>query len=291
MGGYAYVAPGSIDEAVAVLTEHAGQGKRAQILAGGTDLLVQMQSLDNSPRTIVDIKQIAETNAVDIGASETYIGAAIPSAVLNENSDLKAMFPGLLESADLIGSTQIQGRASIGGNLCNSSPAGDTIPAMIVNAGICVIAGSAGTRELVVNDFVTGVGTNRLEDGEILIGLKFPNPAPRTADAYLRFIPRTEMDIAVAGAGVCLTLDESGTCTAARVAIGAVATTVLLVEAAAAALVGTKVDDPALEAAAAACSEAAAPITDKRGTVKFRRKVVGVLCKRAAAIARDRASR
>jgi hypothetical protein len=148
MGGYAYVAPGSIDEAVAVLTEHAGQGKRAQILAGGTDLLVQMQSLDNSPRTIVDIKQIAETNAVDIGASETYIGAAIPSAVLNENSDLKAMFPGLLESADLIGSTQIQGRASIGGNLCNSSPAGDTIPAMIVNAGICVIAGSAGTREL-----------------------------------------------------------------------------------------------------------------------------------------------
>ena len=196
MGGYAYVAPGSIDEAVAVLTEHAGQGKRAQILAGGTDLLVQMQSLDNSPRTIVDIKQIAETNRLDIGASETFIGAAIPSAVLNENNDLKAMFPGLLESADLIGSTQIQGRASIGGNLCNSSPAGDTIPAMIVDAGICVIAGSAGTRELAVEDFVTGVGTNVLEDGEFLVGLKFPNPAPRTADAYLRFIPRTEMDIA-----------------------------------------------------------------------------------------------
>ncbi|MCZ6711959.1 MAG: xanthine dehydrogenase family protein subunit M [Gammaproteobacteria bacterium] len=290
MGGYAYVAPGSIDEAVAVLTEHAGQGRPAQILAGGTDLLVQMQSLDDSPRTIVDIKQIAETNKLDIGASETFIGAAIPSAVLNENSDLKAMFPGLLESADLIGSTQIQGRASIGGNLCNSSPAGDTIPAMIVNAGSCVIAGSAGTRELAVEDFVTGVGTNVLEDGEFLVGLKFPNPPPRTADAYLRFIPRTEMDIAVAGAGVCLTLDETGTCTAARVAIGAVATTVLLVEAAANALVGTKVDDSALEAAAAACSEAAVPITDKRGTVEFRKKVVGVLCKRAAAIARDRAS-
>ncbi len=290
MAGYAYVAPSSLDEAVALLSEHAGQGKRVQILAGGTDLLVQMRSVDNSPRTIVDIKQIAETNRLDIGARETFIGAAIASAVLNENADLKALFPGLLESADLIGSAQIQGRASMGGNLCNASPAGDTIPPMIVNAGICVIAGSAGTRELAVQDFVTGVGTNVLKDGEILLGLKFPNPAPRTADAYLRFIPRTEMDIAVAGAAVCLTLADDGTCTAARVAIGAVATTVLLVAAAADALIGTKVDDTALAAAATACSEASTPITDKRGTVKFRRKVVGVLCKRAAAIARDRAS-
>lgn len=290
MGGYAYVAPSSVDEVVAVLSEHAGQGKRAQVLAGGTDLLVQMQSVDNAPRTIVDIKQLAETNRLDIGASETFIGAAIPSAVLNENADLKAMFPGLIESADLIGSTQIQGRASIGGNLCNASPAGDTIPAMIVNSGVCVIVGSGGTRELAVEDFVTGVGTNALADGEILVGLKFPNHGPRTADAYLRFIPRTEMDIAVAGAGVCLALDDDGTCSAARVAIGAVAPTALLVPAAAQALIGTKVDDAALAAAAAACSEASSPITDKRGTADYRRKVVGVLCKRAAAIARDRAS-
>ncbi|MDH3644249.1 MAG: xanthine dehydrogenase family protein subunit M [Gammaproteobacteria bacterium] len=290
MGGYAYVAPSSVDEAVAVLSEHAGQGKRAQVLAGGTDLLVQMQSVDKAPRTIVDIKQLAETNRLDIGASETFIGAAIASAVLNENADLKAMFPGLIESADLIGSTQIQGRASIGGNLCNASPAGDTIPALIVNSGVCVIAGSGGTRELAVEDFVTGVGTNALADGEILVGLKFPNHGPRTADAYLRFIPRTEMDIAVAGAGVCLALDDDGTCSAARVAIGAVAPTALLVPAAAEALIGTKVDDSALAAAAAACSEASSPITDKRGTVDYRRKVVGVLCKRAAAIARDRAS-
>jgi len=289
--GYAYVAPRSIDEAVALLKEYAGQGRRAQVMAGGTDLLVQMRSVDRAPRTIVDIKQIAETNRLEIGASETFIGAAIPSALLNENADLKAMFPGLLEAADLIGSTQIQGRASIGGNLCNASPAGDTIPAMIVNSGVCVIAGPKGSRELKVEDFVTGVGTNALADDEILIGLKFPNPGPRSADAYLRFIPRTEMDIAVAGAGVSLTLDDSGTCTAARVAIGAVAPTARLVPAAAAALIGTKVDDAAMAAAAAACSEASSPITDKRGTVEYRRKVVGVLCKRAAAIARDRAAK
>lgn len=289
MGAYAYAAPTSVADAVSVLDAAAKEGTRTQVLAGGTDVLVQMRSVDNEPRTLVDIKHINETNALDIGADEIFIGAAIPSAILNENADLKSLIPGLIESADLIGSTQIQGRASIGGNLCNSSPAGDTIPALIADSAVCVIAGPGGNREVAVEDFVTGVGQNCLEANEFLVGLKVPRPGPSTGDAYLRFIPRTEMDIAVAGAGVCLTLDADGTCTAARVSIGAVAPTALLVPAAAEALVGTKVDDAALEAAAAACSEAASPITDKRGTVEYRKKVVGVLCKRAAAIARDRA--
>ena len=289
MGAFAYVAPTTVAEALGVLEEHASQGKRAQILAGGTDLLVQLQSVDRTPRTIVDIKKLEEANRVEVGADETFVGAAVASAVLNENEELKQRFPGLIEAADLIGSTQIQGRATIAGNLCNASPAGDTIPALIAIGAVCVIASGSGNRELAVEDFVTGVGTNALQDGEFLVGLKIPNPPARTADAYLRFIPRTEMDIAVAGAGVALTLDDAGTCTAARVSIGAVAPTALLVPAAADALVGTSVDDDALAAAAAACSAAASPITDKRGTVEYRRKVVGVLCKRAAAIARDRA--
>ncbi len=289
MGAFAYVAPSSVAEALAVLDEHASLGKRAQVLAGGTDVLVQMRTVDTQPRTLVDIKGVAETNRVDIGATETFIGAAIPSAVLNDNAELKALFPGVIESADLIGSTQIQGRASIGGNLCNSSPAGDTIPALIASSGVCVIAARGGNREVPVEDFVSGVGTNVLEPNEFLIGIKFPNPAPGTADAYLRFIPRTEMDIAVVGAGVSVTIDENGTCTAARVAIGAVAPTVLLVTRASDALVGTQLDDTALEAAGVACTEAASPISDKRGTVEYRRKVVAVLCRRATAIARDRA--
>ncbi len=289
MGAFAYVAPTTVAEALGVLEEHASQGKRAQILAGGTDLLVQLQSVDRTPRTIVDIKKLEEANRVEVGADETFVGAAVASAVLNENEELKQRFPGLIEAADLIGSTQIQGRATIAGNLCNASPAGDTIPALIAIGAVCVIASGSGNRELAVEDFVTGVGTNALQDGEFLVGLKIPNPPARSADAYLRFIPRTEMDIAVAGAGVALTLDDAGTCTAARVSIGAVAPTALLVPAAADALVGTSVDDEALAAAAAACSAAASPITDKRGTVEYRRKVVGVLCKRAAAIARDRA--
>lgn len=288
-GSFAYAAPVSVAEAVALLQEHASRGSRAQVLAGGTDLLVQVRSLDREPRTIVDIKKIEDVNRLDLGASETFIGAAIPSAVLNENAELTARFPGLLEAADLIGSTQIQGRASIGGNLCNASPAGDSIPAMIACGAVCVIAGGNGTRELPVENFVVGVGRNALEPGEFLVGLKVPNPGPRQSSAYLRFIPRTEMDIAVAGCGVSLSFDDDGVCTAARVAIGAVAPTALLVPAAGEALVGTRVEDADLAAAGAACSEAASPISDKRGTADYRRKVVAVLCRRAGQRARERA--
>lgn len=289
MGAFGYVAPTSLDEVLTVLSEHANLGKRAQVLAGGTDMLVQMRSIDREPRTIVDIKKLAETNRVSITGDEIFIGSAVPSAVLNENEELVALLPGLMEAADLIGSTQIQGRATLGGNLCNASPAGDTIPAMIAVGAQCVIAGSGGTRQLPVEEFVTGVGTNALERDEFLVGLSIRPPAARSGDAYLRFIPRTEMDIAVAGCGVSVTLDDSGTCTAARVGIGAVAPRPLLVPEAAEALVGTKLDDAALTAAGEACSAAASPISDKRGTDVYRRKVVGVLCRRAGAIARDRA--
>ena len=288
--GYAYVAPTNVAEALTALGDAASAGTRTQMLAGGTDVLVQMRSVDKGPRTFVDVKHIAEANALSIGAEEVFIGAAIASAVLNENAELKSLLPGLIEAADLIGSTQIQGRATIGGNLCNSSPAGDTIPALIACGAVCVIASPGGTKEVPTEDFVTGVGQNVLAPTEFLVGFKIPRPKGKTADAYLRFIPRTEMDIAVCGAGVALTLDAGGTCTAAKVSIGAVAITALTVPDAAAALVGTQVDDSALAAAAAASSALAKPITDKRGTVEYRKKVVGVLTKRAGAIARDRAA-
>ena len=288
--GYAYVAPTNVAEALTALGDAASAGTRTQMLAGGTDVLVQMRSVDKGPRTFVDVKHIAEANALSIGADEVFIGAAIASAVLNENAELKHLLPGLIEAADLIGSTQIQGRATIGGNLCNSSPAGDTIPALIACGAVCVIASPGGTKGVPTEDFVTGVGQNVLAPTEFLVGFKIPRPKGKTADAYLRFIPRTEMDIAVCGAGVALTLDAGGTCTAAKVSIGAVAITALTVPDAAAALVGTQVDDAALAAAAAASSALAKPITDKRGTVEYRKKVVGVLTKRAGAIARDRAA-
>ncbi len=285
MGAFAYVAPQSVDDVVAAL----GAADRAQVIAGGTDLLVQMRSVDREPRTIVDIKSLAETNRLDIGDDEVYVGAAVSSALMNENEALCNLLPGVTEAGDLIGSTQIQGRATICGNLCNASPAGDSIPALIAAGAICDIANANGGRELPVEEFVTGVGTNALEPGEFLLGVKIPRPAAHSRGAYLRFIPRTEMDIAVAGCGVSVTLDDDGTCTAARVAIGAVAPTAILVPAAADALIGSKLDEAALQAAGEACTAASSPITDKRGTAEYRRKVVAVLCRRAAEIAGQRA--
>jgi carbon-monoxide dehydrogenase medium subunit len=217
------------------------------------------------------------------------LGAAAPAALIGEHAELRRLWPGLAESVRLIGSTQIQGRGSVGGNLCNASPAADTTCALIVNRALCVIAGPNGERTVPVDTFCVGPGRTVLEPGELLVAVRVPHPAARTADAYLRLIPRTEMDIAVAGAGVSVTLDAAGVCTAARVAIGAVAPTALRVPEAEQALVGSSLDEAALKRAAAAASAAARPIDDKRGTASYRRTVAGVLTRRAAAIAAERA--
>ncbi|XOV88713.1 MAG: FAD binding domain-containing protein [Pseudomonadota bacterium] len=281
-----YKSPGSIEEAIRFLAESP---MAAKVLAGGTDLIIQNKGKYDQPLRVVDVKRIPSMMTAELSDDVLRLGPSMSCATLTARADIKAVFPGLVEAAYLIGSTQVQGRASVGGNLCNSSPAGDTVPALIANAAVCVIHGPDGERRVPVEAFCTGVGTNVLQKGELLVALELPRPAAGTADAYLRFIPRTEMDIAVAGAGVSLTLDADGVCTAARVGIGAVAPRALLVPAAAEALIGTSIDSTALEAAAAAASAASNPITDRRGTIEYRRHVVGVLTKRAAQIAADRA--
>lgn len=281
-----YEAPTSVEDAVALL---AGSEVQAKVLAGGTDLIIQMKPLVGESRLVVDVKKIPGMMAANLTDDALELGPSQCCAEFTARDDIKAVFPGLVEAAYLIGSTQVQGRASVGGNLCNASPAADTIPALIANGAQCVIAGPNGERTVPVEEFCTGVTQNCMAKGELLKTIRVPRPAAGTSDAYLRFIPRTEMDIAVAGAGVSVTLDSDGTCTAARVGIGAVAPTPLLVPAAAEALIGTKLDDAALQAAADASSAASNPITDRRGTVEFRRHVVGVLTKRAAAIAAERA--
>ncbi len=281
-----YHAPRSIKEAVALL---ANGDMPARVLAGGTDLIIQLRGQAKNPHLIVDVKHIEEMMQATLGDEGLKLGPSMCCAAMSGRDDIKAVYPGLVEAAYLIGSTQIQGRASVGGNLCNSSPAADTIPAMIAVGAQCVIEGPDGERTVPVEEFCTGVGENCLEKGELLKQIRVPRPAAGTADAYLRFIPRTEMDIAVAGAGVSVTLDKDGRCTAARIGIGAVAPTPLLVPEAAEALIGTRIDDAALQKAADAASAASRPITDRRGTAEFRRHVVGVLTKRAAKIAAERA--
>ncbi|MBL4867768.1 MAG: xanthine dehydrogenase family protein subunit M [Pseudomonadales bacterium] len=285
MDSLQYFAPTSLEEATQLLGEHRG----SQVLAGGTDLIVQMQIGTASPASIVDIKKIPEVNTLALSASGLKLGAAVAGASITEKPEIAAVYPGLVEAIDLIGSTQIQGRCSVGGNLCNASPAADTVPSLIVTNAVCEIQGSSGTREVAAEEFNLSPGKNCLSDGEFLTSIRVPKPVSGTADAYLRFIPRTEMDIAVVGAAVSVTMGNDGICTAARVAIGAVAPTALLVPAAADALIGTDLNEQALHKAGDAASEAASPISDKRGTAEYRTKVVGVLTRRAAAIAKKRA--
>jgi carbon-monoxide dehydrogenase medium subunit len=280
-----YTAPLSMDEAVALLAAQPG----ARPFAGATDLLVQMRAELRAPRALVDLKRIPGLLGVTLDAHGARIGAATPCAVLSRHAQLRSTWPGLVEAAALIGSKQVQGRASLGGNLCNASPAADSVPALVVNDAQAVVAGPDGTRTVPVAGLPRGPGRTALADDEFLVAIDLPRPAPRSADAYLRFIPRTEMDIAVAGAAVALTLDDTGRCLRARVALGAVGPTVLEVPEAAGALVGTRLDEAALAACAAAASAAARPIDDKRGSAEFRRVVIGVLVRRAALAAAARA--
>ncbi|MCA6122899.1 xanthine dehydrogenase family protein subunit M [Bradyrhizobium sp. WSM 1704] len=281
-----YVAPRSLDEAIGAF---AAAGGAARIMAGGTDLLVQMRSGLVRPGLIVDIKKIGEMTEITETADGGFrVGAAVSGMELSEHPRFGKVWPGVLEAVNLIGSKQVQGRASAGGNLCNGSPAGDSVPAMIAAGAVVTVQGPSGRREIKVEDVPAGPGRTNLKSGEILVSFTLPPRPAGSGDAYLRMIPRTEMDIAVVGIGVSLTLKD-GVCTAARVGLGAVAPTALLVEPAGQALIGSRLDDAALEAAAAACRAACRPIDDKRGTVAYRIKTAGVLLKRTAAIAAKRA--
>jgi len=281
-----YEAPESVEGAVALLSAATGE---ARVLAGGTDLLVQMRADVVDPDLIVDIKKIAETRAVTEEKGGWRIGAAVTGAELKEHARLKKAWPGVVETANLIGSTQVQGRATLGGNLCNGSPAADSVPALIAAGAVATLAGPQGRRDLPVEDVMLGPRKLALKKGEIVVSFLLPPRPPRSADAYLRFIPRTEMDIAVVGAGVSLTLDGAGTISAARVSLGAVAARVLLVQEAAQAIVGSRLDPAAQQRLEAAARAACRPIDDKRGTIDFRIDVATVLARRTALIAMDRA--
>jgi carbon-monoxide dehydrogenase medium subunit len=281
-----YEAPATAEAAAALL---AGEKGLARALAGGTDLLVQMRSGRVEPALVVDVKRIPELMTISKEGGAFRVGAATPCMAIVDHEAFAAEWPGVTEAVKLIGSIQVKGRATVGGNLCNASPAADSVPALIAAGAIASVVGPGGRREVRVEDVGTGPGKTSLAKGEIVASLLFPKRAPHSGDAYLRFTPRTEMDIAVVGVGVDLTLDDKGVCSAARVSLGAVAERALLVPAAAAALIGTKVDDVALTKLASAASAACRPIDDKRGTKEYRIKVAGVLARRAAAIALQRA--
>jgi carbon-monoxide dehydrogenase medium subunit len=281
-----YEAPGCIEDAVALLGKY---GPEARVLAGGTDLLAQMRAGLRQPGRFVDVKRIPELLAVRETDDAVVIGAAAPAVSVRAHPALRRHFPGLAEAVALIGSEQIQGRASVGGNLCNASPAADTTPALLVHDAEAELAGPKGRRRIPVAEVCTGPGETALGPDELLVAVHLALPPPRTGDAYLRLIPRSEMDIAVVGAAARVTLAPDGTVSEARVALGAVGPKAFRAPAAEAALAGTRLDDEALARLAAEARAAARPIDDKRGTAAYRRQVAGVLARRAAATALRRA--
>lgn len=286
MSDLRYEAPDSIDAAVALL---AGAGGVTRVLSGGTDVLVQLHSDMVEPELIVDIKRIPEMRGITKENGGFRVGAATSGMEIVDHADFAAAWPGVVDGVKLIGSIQVKGRATLAGNLCNASPAADSVPPMIAAGAIAAIAGPNGKREEAVENIAIGPGKTSLTRGEVITSFFFPERPAHSGDAYQRFTPRTEMDIAVVGVAVNLVLDDGGKCTAARMSLGAVAERPLLVADAADALVGTHVDDKALEALAEAARKACRPIDDKRGTKEFRIKVAGVLAQRVGAIALERA--
>lgn len=274
-----FTTPKTVDEAIQAM---ASKGERARALAGGTDLLVQLRGGRRSADLVVDVKDIPELNEISYSsANGLTIGAAAACYRIYQNADVATNYPGLVDSASLIGSIQIQGRASLGGNLCNSAPSADAIPPMIALGAVANIAGPNGTRQVPVESFCTGPGRNVLEPGEILVSITVPAPQANSGANYLRFIPRNEMDIAVAGVGSAVVLDESGqNFVSARVALASVAPTPVFSQAAGDSLAGKAVSDEAIEEAARLAMEDAKPITDMRGTIRQRIHLVGVLTRR-----------
>ena len=287
MRNFDYAAPQSLSEAVQTLSAQNG---RARPLAGGTDLIDHVRTGRLEPDVVVDIKHIPELNVLEVGDEGLRLGAATPCWKVYGSDAVMADYSALADACMIIGGIQIQSRASVGGNLCNSGPAADTTPALIALGATCVIAGSGGSREIAVEEFCTGPGKNVLQPGELLVELRMPRPAANSGSHYRRFIPRNEMDIAVVGVGASVTLDASGkTIEAARVALGAVAPTPLFASAVSDSLAGKPATEETFRAAGELARQAISPIDDMRGTRAFRLQLTGVLVERVLAAAAERA--
>ena len=288
MQEFQYSAPESLEEAARLLAEH---GDQAVVLAGGTDILVQLREGHREAELVVDVKKIDELMAVGWDANRgLQLGASVPCWQVYGDERIDSAYPALTDATRIIGGWQIQSRASVGGNLCNSSPAADSIPALIVHGAVCHIVGPAGRRTLAAEEFCTGPGKNQLASGEMLVALTLPPPSPHSSSAYQRFIPRNEMDIAVAGAASWVQLDSTGkTIQQARVALAAVAPVPTLASEAGEWLAGKSADEGTFSEAGEIAKRVASPIDDMRGTAEYRRHLVGVLTKRTLAHAVERA--
>ena len=274
-----FAAPKTLSEALELMASH---GDRASVIAGGTDILVQLRGGRRSADLLVDVKAIPELNQISYSPQNGLVlGAALPCYQIYQNEAVSAAYPGLMDAASLIGGIQIQGRATLGGNICNAAPSGDSIPPIIALGGVCHIAGPNGNRQVPAEEFCTAPGRNALQPGEILVSINLPAPQAHSGANYLRFIPRNEMDIAVVGVGSSVVLDASGqNFVSARIALASVAPTPVYARDAGDSLAGKPVSEAAIQEASEKAMADAKPITDMRGTIRQRVHLVGVMTRR-----------
>ncbi len=288
MKDFSYAAPATLQEATSLLASADG---KARILAGGTDIIVQLREGLREADLVVDVKKIPELAELSYSpAAGLRLGASVPCYRIYEDAAISAAYPALADAARIVGGWQIQTRASIGGNLCNSSPAADTIPALIAHGATCVIVGPKGERQVRVEEFCTAPGRNVLSPGELLVAIVLPPPAKGASSAYERFIPRNEMDIAVVGAGSWLRLSADGqNVEQARVGLAAIAPTPRFAAEAAQWLAGKPATGDIFARAGELARNVASPISDMRGTAEYRMHLIGVLVKRTLQKAAERA--
>ena len=286
MHPFQYYPATNLTEAISLLSRY---GERARVLAGGTDLLVQLRGERFELDAVVDVKQVPEIMDLSLNGGLT-IGAAVPCYQVYEDEAIAKAFPGIIDAVSLIGGIQVQTRASLGGNLCNATPSADGIGPLIVYSAVATITGVDGTRTVPVEDFCTGPGRNVLNTGELLLNMQIEAPPAHFGAAYQRFIPRNEMDIAVAGAASAVTLDAKGErIESGRIALAAVGPTPIFAKRASDSLAGQPATAETFEKAGEIAATETSPITDMRGTIVQRKHLVGVLTRRTLAVATERA--
>jgi len=285
MREFDYHSPASLEAALSLLDRCQG----AKVLAGGTDLIVQMKEGRIRPQVLIDVKGVAELNRlafVEDGA--LFIGAAVPLNRIISYPRVRTVFPALFEACSIVGSMQLRNRATMGGNICNGAPSADTAPPLLTLSARAIVAGPGGSRPVPMAEFFIGPGRTVVGEKEILVGIEVPPPQFPCGGSYLRHIPRQEMDIAVAGVASFLLFDREDVCKEARIALGAVAPTPMRSGRAESILSKRPLTEELIEEAAGEASEEASPISDVRASAAYRREIVKVLTKRTVKAAWER---
>ncbi len=273
-----YLEPKTIKEATSLLSKY---DRKAKVIAGGTDLLVQIGNRAIEPEYLVDISYIPGLDYIDCDDKQGLrIGALTTIRIIEKSDKLRRMYPVISQAAGLLGSTAIRNVGTIGGNLCNAAPSADSAPALIGLSSRAKIVGPRGERTVPVEDFFTGPGGTVLRSSELLVEIQVPVLSPNIKGVYLKHAIRKALDLAIIGVAVVTTMNGD-VLSDIKIVLGAVAPTPIRAKKAEAILVGKKISEELLQKAGEAAADESSPIDDVRSSADYRRQMVRVLVARA----------